>query len=235
MPRRLYLVRHGETAANVFKIIEGQGAGFPEYGAPLNHTGLSQADLLGRALAEVNFNHVYMSPAKRARETANLICLWAEDVWIKANKVPLKRAIVPDLLEMNFGVLEGLDGGKAKEKYPDLFKTYREKPSQTVFPEGESVVGAYNRVGIALSEIVAEHNLNENVLIVSHGAPLTFIFIHIFKFDLDNMFYAIRHHNCGLSIIEWDKPDNPKIVCMNDIGHLKNEHIQRLKEPETPF
>ena len=230
MPRRLYLVRHGETDANVFKIIEGRGAGFPEYGAPLNHTGLSQAGLLGRALAEVNFNHIYMSPAKRARETADKICHWTE-----TDDMSLKKSVIPNLLEMNFGVLEGLDGGKAKEKYPDLFKTYREKPSQTVFPEGESVVGAYNRVGIALSEIVAEHNLNENVLIVSHGAPLTFIFIHIFKFDLDNMFYAIRHHNCGLSIIEWDKPDNPKIVCMNDIGHLKNEHIQRLKEPETPF
>src|SRR3989344_9405949 len=226
MPRRLYLVRHGETDANVFKIIEGQGAGFPEYGNPLNDNGLSQASLLGYALAGVNFNHIYMSPAERARETADKICHWTE-----TDDMSLKKSVIPNLLEMNFGVLEGLDGGKAKEKYPDLFKTYREKPSQTVFPEGESVVGAYNRVGIALSEIVAEHNLNENVLIVSHGAPLTFIFIHIFKFDLDNMFYAIRHHNCCLSIIEWDKPDSPKIVCMNDISHLKNEHIQRLKNP----
>jgi len=230
MPRRLYLVRHGETDANVFKIIEGRGAGFPEYGNPLNQTGLSQAGLLGRALAEVNFNHIYMSPAKRARETAYKICHWTEN-----DHISLKISVIPNLLEINFGVLEGLDGGKAKEKYPDLFKTYREKPSQTVFPEGESIVGAYSRVGLALSKILAAHTFNENILIASHGAPLTFIFIHIFKLDLDNMFYAIRHHNCGLSIIEWDKPDNPKIVCMNDISHLKNEHIQRLKYPAPSF
>jgi len=230
MPRRLYLVRHGETDANVFKIIEGQGAGFPEYGNPLNDNGLSQASLLGYALAGVNFNHIYMSPAERARETADKICHWTE-----TDDMSLKKSVIPNLLEMNFGVLEGLDGGKAKEKYPDLFKTYREKPSQTVFPEGESVVGAYNRVGFALSEILAAHTFNENIIIASHGAPLTFIFIHIFKLDLDNMFYAIRHHNCSLSIIEWDKPDNPKIVCMNDISHLKNEHIQRLKYPALSF
>ena len=229
MPRRLYLVRHGETEANHLKIMEGRGRGAPLYGSSLNFNGFYQASLLGHALTVVNIHHLYMSPAKRAIETANQICRWSR------MDMPLKKSVFPDLLEINFGVIDGLDSGKAREKYPDLFKIYREKPSQTVFPEGESVVGAYNRVGIALSEIVAEHNLNENVLIVSHGAPLTFIFIHIFKFDLDNMFYAIRHHNCGLSIIEWDKPDNPKIVCMNDIGHLKNEHIQRLKEPETPF
>ena len=231
MPRRLYLVRHGETAANVFKIIEGRGTGFPEYGHPLNKNGLSQASLLGRALAEVNFNHIYMSPAKRARETADKICLWNT-----FHNIPtLKKSIFPDLREINFGIIEGLDGGEAREKYPDLFKTYREKPSQTVFPEGESIVGAYNRVGLALSEILAAHTFNENIIVASHGAPLTFIFIHIFKLDLDNMFYAIRHHNCGLSIIEWDKPDNPKIVCMNDISHLKNEHIQRLKYPALSF
>ncbi|MDO8575012.1 MAG: histidine phosphatase family protein [bacterium] len=229
MPRRLYLVRHGETEANRLKIIEGRGAGFPEYGAPLNHTGLSQAYLLGRALAEVNLSHIYMSPAKRARETADQICLWNEAIWIKANKVPLKRSITPDLLEMNFGIIEGLNGNKAREKYPDFFKTYHEKPSQTVFSEGESVVGAYNRIGLALSEILAAHTFGGNILIVSHGASLTLIFICIFKLDLDTMFHAIRHHNCGLSIIEWEKPGVPKIVCMNDISHLKSEHDQMIK------
>ena len=225
MPRRLYLARHGETESNLLKIIEGRSGGvFPGRGSPLNHNGWLQAVSLGHALAEVKINCVYMSPARRAVETADQICLWTN-----VDNMPLKRSIVRDLVEINFGILEGLNGKKAREKYPDLYKIYDEKPSQTVFPEGESVLGAYNRVSRAIIKILAGHTLNENILIVSHGAVMTFIFVHIFKLDLDNMFYAIRHHNCALSIIEWENPDNPRIVCMNDISHLKSEHTQRLK------
>lgn len=233
MPRRLYLARHGETDSNFFKIISGSGSishkksmshGYNS--SSLNLTGLVQAQLLGRALASANVNihYAYVSPAERARETADRICFW-NNVY----NSPLKKVVVPDFVEINFGILEGLNGQKVREKYPDLFKTYREKPSQTVFPEGESVLEAYNRVSRALEAILAEHDLNKNVLIVSHGSPLTFIFVHIFKLDLDNMFHAIRHHNCGLSIIEWEKPRSPKIICMNDIGHLKNAHAKMLK------
>ena len=149
--------------------------------------------------------------------------------------MPLKTTITEDLAEINFGILEGFSGKKAREKYPDLFKTYHEKPSQTYFPKGEHVTQAYKRVGRAIDEILAAHDLNENILIVSHGGSMAFMFIHIFKFDLDTMFHAIRHHNSGLSIIEWEKPDKPSIICINDISHLKNEHAQRLKESPPRF
>lgn len=231
MPRRLYLIRHGETSANFYKIIEGGGTGgSPEYGNHLNHNGVSQAYALGRALARVKTHHIYTSPARRAVETADQICLWTG-----ADNTPIKRSVNKELTEVNFGVLEGCSGQKAREKYPDLFKTYYEKPSQTVFPKGESVAGAYGRVSRAIDKILDAHNFSENILIVSHGGPLTFIFIHIFKLDLDNMYHAIRHHNCSLSIIEWEKPNGPKIICLNDISHLKNEHAQRLKEPMLPL
>lgn len=223
--RRLYLARHGETEANRLKIIQGKGVGkFTEYNNPLNNIGLSQALQLGHALAEVKIHHIYVSPARRAIETVDQICLWTN-----AHNMPLKKSIDIDLAEINFGVLEGYNGKIAREKYPDLFKIYHNKPSLTFFPEGESVAQAHRRVGFALDEILAAYSLDENILIVSHGGVMAFIFIHIFKLDLDAMFHAIRHHNCGLSIIEWEKPDAPKIVCMNDISHLKNEHYQRLK------
>ena len=215
MPRRLYLVRHGETDANLFKIIEGRGAGLsPKYGNPLNYSGLWQACELGHALAGVKINHIYMSPLRRAVETADQICRWTD-----VNNMPLKRSTVRELAEINFGVLEGFNGQRAREKYPDLFKTYYSNPSLTFFPEGESVAQAYQRVSFALDKILAAHTSSENILIVSHGGVMTLIFIHIFNLNLDTVFHAIRHHNCGLSIIEWEKPNSPKIICMNDISH----------------
>lgn len=217
MPRRLYLVRHGETDANFFKIIEGQGTGVsPEYGNPLNHNGLSQASYLGHILEGVNFNHIYISPARRAVETADQICRWTN-----VRNMPLKRSLNKEFAEINFGVLEGYSGKKAREKYPDLFKIYYGKPSQTAFPEGESIAGAYDRVSRALDKILATNTCDENILIVSHGGVMAFILINIFKLDLDTMFHAIRHHNCGLSIIEWEKPDSPRIICLNDISPFR--------------
>lgn len=231
MPKRLYLVRHGETDANFSKIIEGRGTGIsPNYGNHLNHNGLSQANAIGCALTGVNIHCIYMSPARRATETTDKICSW-----IEVKNTPLKKTMIEDLAEINFGIIEGLNGESAGKKYPDLFKIYREKPSQAVFPEGEGIIQAYKRVSRAVDEILAAHTLNKNILIISHGGVMTFIFVHIFKLDLDTMFRAIRHHNSGLSIIEWEKPDSPRIVCMNDISHLKNEHAKRLKESVSLF
>lgn len=226
MPRRLYLVRHGETNANVFKIVEGGGSGALSYGggSHLSRKGLSQANLLGCALTNVKIHHAYISPSRRTIETADSIF---------SQITPANRPIITlisDFIEINFGVLEGLDSQKARKEYPDLFKIYHDKPSQTEFPGGESVAGACGRVSGALDKILAANDHGENVLIVSHGAVMTFIFINIFNLDLDTMFHAIRHHNCGLSIIEWwTKNDSPKIVCMNDISHLKDEYSDRLK------
>ena len=233
MPRRLYLVRHGETEANRLKIIEGKGNGIfniYKYSSPLNSNGLLQAQLLGCALADVKIHHLYISHARRTFETANQICFWN-----KIDHMPLKKSVMGDLVEINFGVIEGLNGQKAREKYPDLFRNYYEKPSQTVFPKGESILDAYKRISRALKKIIARHNFNEHVLIVSHGGVMALIFVYLFKLDLDNMFHAIIHNNCGLSIIEWVKQDSPKIICMNDISHLKNEYAQRLREPTMPF
>lgn len=238
MPKRLYLVRHGETKANSLRIINGQGAGPPRYGSHLSNKGMWQADLLGNALEKVKIHQVYSSPAIRAVKTANNI-IWYIDRYSNrysdSKDIKLKKSVIKELLETNYGVIEGLKGKEAREKHPDLFMTYHEKPSQTVFPEGESIAEVYKRVGDAIDTIIAKHSFDENILVVSHGGIMALIFIHIFKFDLDTMFHAIRHHNCGLSIIEWRKPDNPWIVFMNDMSFLGAEYSQMLNNPHSLF
>lgn len=230
MPKRLYLARHGETDANLFKIIEGAKYLSYEYGSALNRNGLSQAYELGLALSEIKIHHIYTSPTRRTIETVRQI----RHHLANYNDMP-SNIISEDLAEIDFGILEGLNGQNAREKFPDLFKIHHEKPSQTVFPLGEKIVEAYQRVSRAIDKIFATHSFDENILIVSHGGVMALIFIKIFKLDLDTMFHAIRHHNCGLSIIEWEKPDFPRIVCVNDISHLRSEHLRMIKEPILPF
>lgn len=218
MPKRLYLLRHGQTDANTLGIIAGKSPDMP-----LNETGLKQAELTAKALSQAVFHHIYMSPALRARQTAKQI--------FECHVPTVFGDVEENFIEINFGVLEGLTYKKSKELYKDLLLTYRDYPSQCAFPEGESMVGAYNRVGRGINKILIEHPRNENLLIVSHAGTMALIFLYLFDLDMDKMFHAIRHNNCGLSIIDlenldkWSAPQHkPRIICMNDISHLKEEH-----------
>lgn len=217
MPKRLYLLRHGQTDANALGIIAGKSPDMP-----LNEAGLKQAELTVKALSQTIFHQIYMSPALRAKQTAKQIFEY---------HLPIVLGYVEEnFREINFGVLEGLTYKKAEELYGDLLEIYRENPSRCAFTEGESMVGAYNRVSRSINKILIEHPRNESVLIVSHGGTMSLIFLYLFALDMDKMFHAIRHNNCGLSIIElennaWNAPRHrSRIICMNDVGHLKEEH-----------
>ena len=70
---RLYLIRHGESEANLqlARVVGGR-----QTGSPLTPLGERQAQLLGRRLAAdgVRFDRVLASHAARARQTAELAC-----------------------------------------------------------------------------------------------------------------------------------------------------------------
>ena len=63
----LTIVRHGNTDANVKRIIHGW------VDTPLNDTGMKQAQKAGKALTNVLFHHAYSSDLQRASKTCQLI------------------------------------------------------------------------------------------------------------------------------------------------------------------
>ena len=52
----LTIVRHGQTDANIKRIIDGQGID-----SPLNNIGLQEAQAAGKALQNLTFNAAYSS------------------------------------------------------------------------------------------------------------------------------------------------------------------------------
>ena len=222
--RRLYLVRHGETEANRLKIIQGQNKQRPNYGDYLNANGEKQAVLLGKALADVNFQFVCVSPARRAFDTANTVLFHNKHAWRRMP--PAEKGLIFEvkkgLLELNQGTFEGMNTENVKTKHPELYDLYKTKPSQFTFPEGESMIEAKERVGRTIDRIFWEQPSAENILVVSHGGTIALAFIHIFGLDMDRMYYAIRHDNCAFSVIEWLSPGaSSRIECMNNTSHLK--------------
>lgn len=64
MPKRIILVRHGETDHNVRKIVQGQ------LDVPLNKQGIAQAKTAGIRLKKLKIDYAYSSDLKRAHTTA---------------------------------------------------------------------------------------------------------------------------------------------------------------------
>ncbi|MDO8676754.1 MAG: histidine phosphatase family protein [Candidatus Azambacteria bacterium] len=226
--RRLYLVRHGETEANSLKIIQGQSkqqlSKYAAYGDDLNPKGIMQARLLGKTLASVKFQYIYTSCALRAYNTADIVTFHN-----------MKNALIIEegLLEIDHGTFEGMRADEIAAKYPKLYKFYHTKPSQFIFPHGERMIEAKERVGKIIDRILRHRSFTENALVVSHGGTISLALIHIFGMDMDKMYHAIRHHNCAISIIEWSSPDTqPRIERLNDINHLKPIYNQTPPFPD---
>lgn len=110
-----YYIRHGQTDWNVERRFQGN------MDIPLNDTGIAQAHSAKALLANLPITHIYSSPLQRARVTADI-----------ANEaLGLKITDVRDLMEVNFGVMEGKlrpTGGFSKGwqtgTTPDKAETY---------------------------------------------------------------------------------------------------------------
>ena len=89
---RFLFVIHGHTAYNEKHLLQGQRD------IPLSPLGREDALKTKLALKDEKIDEIYTSPLKRAKETAEII---NED-----RKVPLY--VADDIIEMNYGDLEGL-------------------------------------------------------------------------------------------------------------------------------
>ena len=81
---RLWLIRHGETQANVDGLYSGHAP------TPLTARGIAQAQSLRTLLRDVPFDRVLCSELERAQHTARLV--------LDARQLPVR--IIPELNEM---------------------------------------------------------------------------------------------------------------------------------------
>lgn len=141
-PLRLFLVRHGETEWSV----SGQHTGCTDIA--LTARGEDQARALAPSLAKIHFDHVFSSPASRARHTCVLTGLGAQ---IEEE---------PGLAEWNYGAYEGLRSQAIRE----------ERPGWSVYhdgcPDGETPTEVSDRADHLIDRL---QTLSGNIALFSHG------------------------------------------------------------------
>lgn len=160
---KIYLVRHGEAEDDLDD----------SYGGAADHRltpkGEKQANNIAAELSSLGVTHIYTSPLRRARRTAEIVC---EEIGL-ASAVQ----VVDDLRERNsYGVLSGIPKQKASDLFPLLLKEGEKRSGHSKAPllGAEDYDAFVARVGDALARVVADATEKklDRVAVVTHGTFL---------------------------------------------------------------
>ncbi|MBR9787746.1 MAG: alpha-ribazole phosphatase [Vibrionaceae bacterium] len=88
-----------------------------------------------------------------------------------------------ELQEMNFGDFDGVPFDMLSDKWIKL-ESFWQSPSQHTLPNAESLNAFSQRVSSAWSQII--NDINDNLLIVTHGGVIRMILAHILDVDWRN-------------------------------------------------
>jgi broad specificity phosphatase PhoE len=136
---RILLARHGETDAKRRRMLLGR------HELPLNGAGRRQAAELAAVLAGEGLVRLYVSPAGRALETAEIV----------AGRLGLEPIVDERLAETAKGRWEGRRRDEVKAADPETYRALRRNPAGFRFPGGESLREHQRRVAASLAEVAA--------------------------------------------------------------------------------
>jgi broad specificity phosphatase PhoE len=164
---KLILARHGQTRANVDRVLDTLPPGYP-----LTDDGHRQAAELADALRDEPVVAVYASPAVRARQTA-------EPVAARHGLTPVE---LDGVQEVFVGDLEGRCDPEALELWTGIYRSWHAGHPDRRVPGGESGTEVLHRYRTALSRLEATrhpHHPNGSpgqwdgtLVVVSHGAVI---------------------------------------------------------------
>lgn len=157
---KVYLIRHGKTEWNLQSRYQGAHGD-----SPLLVSSYHEIAQLAKSLESVPIAHVYASPLKRARVTAQKL--------IDHLNRPIPLTIDSRLREFNLGKMEGMHFADVEAKWPEALHNFRHHPDKydTELIESESFQEVIDRVGSAIKEF-CRLNSDKNIVVVSHGAAL---------------------------------------------------------------
>jgi probable phosphoglycerate mutase len=202
---RIVLVRHGQTAWNREARFRGQAD------VPLDDHGIAQAEASARYVAaRWPVVAVYASPLGRTMRTAEAI----------AQAQGLEPQPLDGLLDIDFGVLQGLLGTEAAERYPDLARAWMEAPHTVTFPEGESLDLVRSRLERVLEHVVAHHE-GETVAVVGHTVVNRVLLCMVLGWGNDR-FWRMEQETCAVNVFEIGPDGRFTIHLLNDTGHLQS-------------
>ena len=223
-PIRLFIIRHGESEANVnLAIYETK----PDSGIDLTPRGWDQALNCGAQLLKFLEENapkgdvvIWHSSYNRARQTAQGI---HESIGLLVSDV----RDADFLVEQHFGLADGLTDEQLREQFPlhaDRMTMFRANNDRhfIAHPEGESRADVAMRCAILFGNIHRAHQQGvTDFVIVTHGATTRAFFKEWLRIRHEDMLAEFNPGNCDVRLID----------SMKDMGYiLKNGILQPPKE-----
>lgn len=181
MPKKIILIRHGETDHNKERRIQGW------LDVPLNETGHSQAQAVARLLAKYKLDALYSSDLKRAHQTAHHIST--------TTKLAIHTTVA--LRERDMGIFSGWawesEPDPVKESlWQEFLKSQEHSLRDWKRHQGESLLEMATRVNQFLSQLSTSHQ-GQSVGLVSHGGTINRILEYFSLKQTTESFRMIRN------------------------------------------
>jgi len=216
-PTKLYLVRHGQSVANVTWEFS-----YKRVDPPLTDLGVQQARITAEHLRSLPVDALYASPMLRAVQTAEIF----------GAALGLAYEIVEELREVNVGELE--DRAPTREAWAIHTQIHHDWASgklDAAFPGGEDYHGLSGRALRAFAQIVAARPGRSSV-VVAHGAIFTAAVDALCPNVSMAEIVRLPNGNCGITTVDV-LTDGVTLTGTMPDGWSRRTHLEHL--PQTRF
>ncbi|MBJ9837290.1 adenosylcobalamin/alpha-ribazole phosphatase [Citrobacter portucalensis] len=180
---RLWLVRHGETEANVAGLYSGHAP------TPLTERGIAQAQTLGTLLRNVPVDNVLCSELERACHTTQLI--------LGDREVPVRN--MPELNEMFFGDWEMRHHRDLAREDAENYAVWCNDWQNATPTNGEGFQAFSQRVERFIAQL-ADYKTCQNLLVVSHQGVLSVLIARLLSMPAAAMWHFRVEQGCWSAI-----------------------------------
>jgi probable phosphoglycerate mutase len=209
----LLLIRHGETAWNAERRLQGH------LDIALNSEGERQARLLGAVLADERIDAIVASDLLRARQTAEAVSR------VHGLPVQLDRA----LRERCYGGFEGLLYAEIAQRFPAEFAAWQARDVDAGLPaganRGETFRQFYGRVTQAVARWADAHP-GKTLALVAHGGVLECAYRAALGMPLDSP-RDFKVHNASVNRFTVEG-GVLTLQSWGEVGHLAEQALDDL-------
>jgi len=200
-PKKIILLRHGQTDFNLNGIVQGSGVD-----SSLNERGRAQAQDFYQAYHNYGFDKLYTSALKRTHETVRG---FIED--------GLSWDILADINEISWGKHEGQPITPEEDKYYHwMLEQWRLGKTDLKIIGGESPEEVATRLRNGLDIIMG--STHKNILVCMHGRAIRIMLCLMLKYPLSSM-DNFEHQNTCVYELQFSGTMF-QILKHNDVSHL---------------
>ena len=213
MRTTILLIRHGETAWNAGRRLQGH------IDIALNEAGLAQAAALGQALADEPLAAIIASDLQRAQQTAQAVA--------QLKDLPVQTD--PLLRERCYGAFEGLLYADIAARYPHEYAQWQSRQIDAVMPSGERQAESfrqfYARANGAIARWAAQYE-GQTIAIVAHGGVLECAYREAVGMQLDSpRDFQVKNASINrftfsdgkLALTSWGEVEHLSLAAMDDV------------------